>query len=101
MNTKRKSPLGQSGRDNGARDFIKSRTEDSGIIPSTAPNSQNLATPRQVEYLNGLRRAIGLKRWNALKTFLQVETPGTHNLSRRDASTIIDIIKVAMGGRTR
>jgi hypothetical protein len=54
---------------------------------------QNIrATQKQIDYLNRLRIAIGLPRWNAAKALLGINVPGTQTLSRSDASRLIEII---------
>lgn len=66
------------------------------MLPTS--NTTQRATPKQIEYLNNLRRAIGLPRWNGAKALLAINVPGTYELSQRDASRLIDVIKHVLEG---
>lgn len=56
------------------------------------------ATPKQVEYLNSLRRAIGLPAWNGAKALLSITTSGTQSLTKHEAARLISIIKFSLSG---
>lgn len=48
-----------------------------------------MATPKQTRYLQKLKFAVGLKRYNQIKKRLKLPRPGAPNLSTADASRLI------------
>ena len=97
MRRKTKPP----GRNQAGEMGTKIDNGDNAIIPHAAPpvNSQHykienspLATTAQVTYLQALRRRVGLADWNRVKSRLNISTPGTHNLTVREAAALINEI---------
>ncbi len=52
-----------------------------------------LATEKQVGFLQVLRRRAGLERWRQAKRQFGIARAGTHELSRAEASRLIDFLK--------
>jgi len=50
-------------------------------------------TDKQQSYLSRLRRQVGLPRYNAAKRRLGITTGGTYNLTRREATILINELK--------
>jgi hypothetical protein len=67
-----------------------------GFMRATDPGEP--ATSGQVVYLQSLRRRHGLEVWNETKARLGIDTPGTEDLSKADATRLISAL---LGGEDK